>query len=191
VGSQAFAFPQADTIGGQWVGLDATPTGTAAANDVVADFTGSTQTLFAAPSVAVPVVALHSQTLGSTFKPMLEGIWVAIARLACQAAGAVAMGVGIDNIAAELNTDPLAPITTRTLDNELRAGLGAGSFNGMMVTSGPIIITRAMVNDPTVGLFRVLASNAAGAGVAAASLVLNVCYFKLLRQGDVPAALRG
>lgn len=188
---QPFAFPQADTFGGQWSGLDATPTGTAATNDVVADFTGSTELLFTAPSIAVPVVAQHSQTLGSTFKPMLEGVWVALARLACQAAGAVALGLGIDNIAAELNTDPLGAINTRMLDNELRAGLGAGSFNGMQVTSGPIVITRAMVNNPNVGLFRVLASNAAGAGVAAASLVLPVCYFKLLRIGDVPAALHG
>lgn len=185
-----FAFPQADTFGGQWSGLDATPTGTAASNDVVADFTGSTQLLFTAPSIPIPVLAVHSQTLGSTFKPMLEGRWIAIARLACQTAAAVAMGLGIDNVAGELNTDPLTPISMTILDNELRVPPGA-SFSGMQLVSGPIIITRAMVNDPARGLFRVLASNAAGAGVAAAALVLNVCYFKLLRIGDIPAQLNG
>lgn len=180
------SFAQQDDVGGQWVGVDATPTGTAGTNDVVVDFTGSTQTLFAAPSIPVPVVAVHSQTLGSTFKIAVEGMWFVHARLACQGAGACAIGLGLDNIAAELNTDPLAPIGTRIIDNDLRAGQAAPSFSGVTVISGPQAITRDMAEDPTRAIFRLLASNAVGAGVAAATLVLPVGFIKFKRIGDLP-----
>lgn len=181
-----YALRQAESCGGQWTGLDATPTGSAATNDVVADFTGATQTLFPLASVAVPVIHTPSQTLGSTFKVAIEGVWVFIAKLATQGAGAVALGLGIDNVAAELNTDPLAPINARLLDQWLHVPPGA-MFSGCYATSGPLVITRELALDPARALVRVLASNGANAGVAAASLVLNVCYFKALRIGDVPA----
>lgn len=184
---EAFAFPQGADVGGRWIGVDATPTGTNPANDVVVDWTGSTQRLFAAPSVPVPVIAMHSQTLGSTFKIALEGIWWARSRFNCPVGALIAMGMTLDAAGADLNTDPF--VTSDTILDVCTNG--ANGFMAPYVDSGPMVITRRMALDPTLAMVRVLASNLAGAGVDPAGLFLTNTYVVIKRIGDVPAQLRG
>lgn len=184
-------FPQMQTLGANFVGLEAaTPTGTDAANDVVADFTGATALLFDAPSVAVPVLHTASVTLGSTFKIQLEGIWVVKARVVCITAATVVAGLNMDGAAADLNTDPGLPTTGRNLDRASRIAVAADQ-DSIELSSGPIIITRNLATSPTSALVRLLLSNGAGAGAAAASLSVANCFIMFRRIGDVPGNMRG
>lgn len=179
-------FPQGLTLGATFIGLDATPTGSDPSADVVADFTGATALTFDAPSVAVPILHTPSQTLGSTFKIQLEGIWVVSARIQCITAATVFIGLGIDNTAAELNTDPALPTTARTLDRAVRIATTADQ-DAVRVSSDPIIVTRDLANNAAGALVRLLLSNGAGAGAAAASLSLANCFISFKRIADAPA----
>lgn len=178
-------IPQPSTMGGMWVGLDATPTGSDAANDVVGDFTGTTQTLFDTPSIATPVTATHSQTLGSTFHPNAEGVWLAYGKVQAQTAASVRAGIGFGNVAGDLSIDPVP--TSRTLDVSLSTSVAADAVP-VVVDSGPIVVTRNMALDTTLGLIRLLLSNNAGAGAAAAALNLPLAQLKILRYGNIPRA---
>lgn len=176
------------TMGGQWVGQAAQVTGTDAANDVVADFTGTTQTLFDTPSIAVPVLAAHSITLGSTFKIQAEGIWVLGATIMHQTASSVRIGIGIDNVVGDLSIDPV--VTSRTLDVSLSINAAADTVP-VKVNSGPIGVTRNMALDPTLGIVRLLMSNNAGAGAADATVVVALSHLWIKRLGNLPRASSG
>lgn len=177
---------QPATMGGMWTGLDATPTGSDAANDVVADFTGSTAIIFDTPSIAIPVLATHSQTLGSTFKVQAEGVWLAFAKVHAITAASVRAGIGFDNVAGDLSIDPA--YSSRTLDIGLSISAAADTVP-IMVQSGPIVVTRGLALDPAAGIVRLLLSNNAGAGAAAASLSLTLASIKVLRLGNIPRAV--
>lgn len=181
-------FPQQNDLGGLWTGLDDTPTGSDASAIMVADFTGSAQTLFVAPSLAVPVTAVHSETLGSTFKLNLEGMWVAAAMVQCQTAASVGAAIGFDNVAGELNT-ATALRSARVKARMLRTAAAADTDPVMLVTP-PFVCTRNQAQNPALGIVRVLLNNNAGAGAAAAALVLPACDLILLRIGELPSNLR-
>jgi hypothetical protein len=180
-------IPQPTTLGILISGLDATPTGTDAANDVVADFTGGTLVNFDNPSVATPVTHTPSQTLGSTFHPNVEGIWVMIGGFMSATAASTRGGAGFGNVAGDLSIDPA--FTSRTLDVKISISAAADTVP-VHVETGPQVVTRAMSQDPTLGLFRLLLSNNAGAGATAASLApLAQAHVKILRMGNIPRAL--
>lgn len=187
--STEHVFPQPSTFGANFIGLDATPTGSDAANDVVADFTAATQVLFDAPSVAIPVTATHSQTLGSTFKINVEGIWVISARVQATGIASVLAGLGLDNVAGDLSIDPALPTSGRNLDRALSISAAADTV-ALSLISGPIGITRNQALSSTGGLVRLLLSNNAGAGAAAAALVLASCFICFRRIGDLPSTMR-
>jgi len=179
---------QAGTMGGMWVGQAAQVTGTDAANDVVADFTGTVETLFTTPSIAVPVLAAHSITLGSTFKIQAEGVWVLSATVHAQTAASVRIGIGIDNVVGDLSIDPVP--TSRTLDVALSISAGADTVP-MRVSSDPIVVTRNMALDPTLGIVRLLMSNNAGAGAADAAVLVALTQLRIKRLGNIPRASSG
>lgn len=177
---------QAATLGGQWLGQAAQVTGTDAANDVVADFTGTTETLYTHPSVLVPVLAAHSITLGSTFKIAMPGIWVLQAIVHAQTAASVRIGIGIDNVVGDLSIDPV--LTTRTLAVGLSISAGADTVP-IVVNSGPIVVTQNMAADATLGLVRLLMSNNAGAGAADAAVLVGLTQLWIKRSGNIPRAV--
>jgi hypothetical protein len=182
-------FPQDNTFGGLWTGLDATPTGSDAAFDVVADFTGSTETLFTAPSDDTPVVATHSQTQGSTFKISQEGLWVVSLTVQHATASSLIAAIGIDNVAGELNADP--PVeNSRILRRGLSISAGADTVP-VALTSAPFGVTDNMAKSASLGLVRVLLSNAAGAGAPAATLApLAAAALRITRIGSLPTRIR-
>lgn len=177
---------QAATLGGQWLGQAAQVTGTDAANDVVADFTGTTETLFPHPSLAVPVIAAHSITLGSTFKIAMEGVWVLQAIVHAQTAASVRIGIGIDNVVGDLSIDPV--LTTRTLAVGLSISAGADTVP-IVANSGPIVVTRNQAMDATLGMVRLLMSNNAGAGAADAAVLVGLTQLFIKRLGNIPRAV--
>lgn len=178
---------QPNTLGGLWAGQAAQVTGTDAANDVVADFTGTVQSLSTSPSIAVPVLATHSITLGSTFKCQAEGIWLATASVMAQTAASVRIGIGLDNVVGDLSIDPV--VTTRTPDVKLSISAGADTVP-MNVQSGMQSITRNQSNDATLGIWRLLMSNNAGAGAADAAVLVALTSLRIHRAGNLPRALR-
>jgi hypothetical protein len=178
---------QPSTLGGLWAGQAAQVTGTDAANDVVADFTGTVQSLSTSPSIAVPVLATHSITLGSTFKCQTEGIWNANASVMAQTAASVRIGIGLDNVVGDLSIDPV--VTTRTLDVKLSISAGADTVP-LNVDSSMQGVTRNQANDPTLGIWRLLMSNNAGAGAADAAVLVALTSLRIRRAGNLPRALR-
>lgn len=177
---------QPTSMGGLWVGQAATVTGSDAAHDVVGDFTGTTQTIQGSPSVAAPVVAAHSGTDGSTFKVAIEGIWIAGAAVMHQTASSARVAIGVDNVLGDLSIDPAA--TTRTWDVKTSISAGADTVPIACVTP-PIVIPRDVAMDPTLGLFRLLQSNNAGAGMADTSVLVAQTQFRLYRLGNIPRAV--
>lgn len=173
------------SFGGLWVGLDATPTGSDAAFDVVADFTGTAETLFTSPSIVVPVLAAHSQVNGSTFKIAAEGVWDIAVDIAAQTAASVRAAISIDGLLAEFSVDPV--YSTRTQTVKLRIATAADT-DPITLEVKNVIITRALALNPAAALVRVLLSNNAGAGAAAASLVLPLCALRITRSGNIPRA---
>jgi hypothetical protein len=184
IGSLDIAQP--NTLGGVWLGQAATVTGSDAANDVVADFTGTTQTLSTSPSIAVPVLATHSATLGSTFKAQAEGIWIAQATVMAQTIASVRIGLGLDNVVGDLSIDPV--VTGRTLDVALSISAAADTVP-VKVNTGPISITRNQAQDATLGIFRLLMSNNAGAGAADAAVAVALTCLQIKRAGNLPRAV--
>jgi hypothetical protein len=172
------------TFGGLWVGQAATVTGSDAANDVVADFTGTVQTLFTSPSVSVPVLATHSATLGSTFKINEEGIWFIKAKVHAQTAASVRVGIGIDNVVGDLSIDPVP--NSRIPDVGLSVSAAADTVP--ISVCAAIVITRVVAKDPTLGLVRLLMSNNAGAGAADAAVLVALTQLSIIRIGDITRA---
>lgn len=178
---------QPNTFGILAVGLDTTPTGSDASAIMVADFTGSTQTLFPTPSEPTPVLQTNSQTLGTTFKINRDGMYQVRATVQCQTAASVLAAIGLDNIAAELNTNP-GPEGARILDRSLRIAAAADT-DAVKLVSRIFAVTRPMATDPAQAIVRLLLSNNAGAGAAVASLAIAACTLTITRLGDVPAEL--
>lgn len=186
----ALDIPQATSLGAVYVGQAAQVTGTDAANDVVADFTGTTTTNFGSPSVVIPITAVHSITLGSTFKIGVEGVWTVSARVMAQTAASVRIGIGIDNVVGDLSIDPVVTSgAERTLDVALSIAAAADTVP-MFVTSGPIVVTRAMAQSALLGIVRLLMSNNAGAGAADATIVTALTVLTLKRSGNIPRAMK-
>jgi len=177
---------QANTLGGLWIGQAAQVTGTDATNDVVADFTGTTEILFPHPSLAIPVIAVHEITLGSTFKIAMEGVWILQAKVHAQTAASVRVAISMDAAAGELSIDPVP--TTRIFDVGLSISAGADTVP-ITVNSGPIVVTRDIAMDPTVGLVRLLMSNNAGAGAADAAVLVELTQLSIKRVGNIPRAV--
>lgn len=190
---EQYANPQANTVGAVFVGLAAQVTGSAAAFDVVADFTGATATQLGTPSVPTPVTHVPSATDGSRFHINLEGEWVVKARVSHITASSVRAAIGVDNPPGDLSIDPVPPNGTTILDLALSVQLAADTST-LMVESDPFIITRAQAQDQvaqTTGNVRLLLSNNAGAGAADASIGTAISFIKFQRIGDVPSQLRG
>jgi hypothetical protein len=172
-----------------FVGLDATPTGSDAANDVVADFTGATAIVTAAQIAGPtpPIVHTPSQTLGSTFKIPSRGLWLVEARVhAVSAAGAVSVraGLSLDAVVGDLSIDPV--VNARTRDVALKTFVaGAGDTTPVLV-SMIAAVTAAMAADAALGIVRLLLSNGAGAGAAAATLNLPLAALSFTRLSDLP-----
>lgn len=157
-------------FGALFVGLDATPTGSDASALVVADFTGATTTQFPDLSQATPVVAVHSQTLGSTFKLNTRGIWEVAAEIPVATAASVVAAINLDGVAAELNTNPAATAQR----NRRRArwiGAAAGDADTIELTAS-ILVTQEMADSAAQGIVRLLLSNDTNAGATAASLAV-------------------
>jgi len=183
-------LPQASSFGALYVGLDGTPTGTDASNVVVADFTGAVTTLQTAPSAPSPVTAFHSQTLGSRFHVDVDGMWLVRARVHAQTAASVRAAIGLDNVAADLLANPLAPNFSTIRDTALR--IAAGADTDAMMLAAIVPITRDMANQQisgTSGNVRLLLSNNTAAGAAAAALNLPLCWISVERIFDIPANL--
>jgi len=180
-------FPQGETFGATFRGVDTTPVGSDAAFSCVVDFTGAIETRFPAPSIAVPVIAVHSQLQGSTFKVAIEGMWQVNARFLTTNAGAIALGVGLDMLPGQLNTDPFS-VDGRLFDAGTKVG---GPPLSVIASSGPRAVTRAMVADPALGVWRVIASNGNGvnAPMVLASVFQTNCSITFLRIGPLPAEL--
>lgn len=177
---------QAATLGALYIGQAAQVTGTDAANDVVADFTGTVETLMGSASIPTPVVAAHSITLGSSFKIAASGVWVVQARVQAQTAASVRIGIAIDSVIGDLSIDPVVtPARDRTMDVALSISVGADGV-AMLVSSGPIVVSLNMAADPTLALVRLLMSNNAGAGAADASVAVAMTVLTLKRVGNIP-----
>jgi hypothetical protein len=171
-------------VGALFVGLDATPTGSDANNDVVADFTGSAQTLFAHQSFATPVIATHSQTLGSTFKLAIPGKWLVEMFVPATGAGSVLAALGIDNTAGELNANP-APPNSRIKGSQLYTG-ATGDASPLFL-SATFKVSRDVAAGAATGLVRALLSNNAGGGAAAANLTVASAWIRFTYLGELPA----
>lgn len=172
------------TFGGLWVGQAAQVTGTDAANDVVGDFTGTVETLFDSPSVATPITATHSATLGSTFKINEEGEWLIELTVHAQTAASVRIGIGIDNVVGDLSIDPVP--TSRT--TRVGLSISAGADTVPIVLTSSVLVTRNMAKDPTLGIVRALMSNNAGAGAADAAVLVALTQLRITRVGGIPRA---
>jgi hypothetical protein len=188
------SLPQDRKCGGLWTGLAAGVTGTDASAIMVASFLGSTETLFSPPSIGTAISATHSATLGSQFKIQREGVWQAKATVQAQTAASVLAAMGIDNTAAQLNTDPGVKNGVTILDRKLSISAAADSVP-IVVDSGPIYVSRDLAFETTAGtaqaLVRLLLSNNAGAGAADASILVASCEIEILRICDMPAQLHG
>lgn len=172
-------------FGALYVGLDATPTGSDASALVVADFTGATTTNFGDQSTLIPIVATHSQTLGSTFKIGVRGIWEVAAEVPVATAATVLSAINVDGIAAEFNTNPAA-LASRNVRFNRWVGTAAGEADTKVLVAS-ILITQTMADTATLGLVKLLLGNGAGAGATAASLaVLTNARFAFTWQSDVP-----
>lgn len=167
------------------VGLDATPTGSDASADVVADFTGATTTQFADQSSTTPIAVTHSQTLGSTFKIAVRGIWEVKAEVPVATAASVLAALNLDGVAGDLNTDPVA-LSPRNRAFARWVGTAAGEADTKTLTAN-ILVTQTMADDAAQAVVRLLLSNAAGVGATAASLaVLANARLSFTWLADVP-----
>lgn len=177
-----------DRFGALFVGLDATPTGSNPTEDVVADFTGATVTHFPDISDTTPIFHTPSQTLGSTFKITVRGLWLVTAEVPVVTAATVIAALNYEGLAADLNVAPLAT-TVRNRRRALWTGAAAGDADTLQV-SAPILVTDSSARAPSstgLGIVRLLLSDAAGAGAAAASLApLASCRLQFDWVCDVP-----
>jgi len=194
---------QTSDVGAIFQGLAATPTGTDAAEILVANFTdAATLLLLGEPSLSVanpPVVHTPSAALGSTFKIAMQGTWQATFFVLAQTAATVQAGLGVDNLLAERSGNIQLPVTAggRILARSARIAAGADT-DSLTVVGRPFVVTRAMAlltaaaaaaTGARIGRVRALLGNGANAGATAASIGVASCYLMLLRIGEVPAYL--
>lgn len=151
------------------VGLDATPTGSDAGSDVVADFTGSTATQFGDQSQATPITIVNSQTAGSTFKINTRGVWEVKAEVPVATAATVLAAINLDGV-GDGGADPTA-LNTRNRAFARWVGTAAGEADTKMLAAN-ILVTQTMADDAAQAIVRLLLSNGAGAGATAASLAV-------------------
>lgn len=172
-------------VGAQFVGLDDTPTGSDPTADVVADFTGATETQFTGNvSNQVPIVATHSETLGSTFKIGVRGKWNIRAEIPVATAAQVNAAINVDGLAADFATDP-ASVNVRNFS--IGRVLGAAATTDTIMLSADVVITQDVALSAATGMVRILLGNGAGAGATAASLaVLANARVIFTWIGDVP-----
>lgn len=172
-------------VGAQFVGLDDTPTGSDPTADVVADFTGATETQFTGNvSNQVPIVATHSETLGSTFKIGIRGKWNIRAEIPVATAAQVNAAINVDGLAADFATDP-ASVNVRNFS--IGRVLGAAATTDTIMLSADVVITQDVALSAATGMVRILLGNGAGAGATAASLaVLANARVIFTWIGDVP-----
>lgn len=163
-------------------GLDATPTGTDPANDVVADFTGGTVVQEGGGILAPDTAVVHtpSQTLGSTFAIRVRGLWHVRACVQMQTAAAVIAALSLDAAAGELNADPVLSDRIRSRGQVTQAAAG-----DLVAINLDMVVGVRQDAAAAGALVRLLLSNAAGAGAAAASLVLPQCCLELTRIADL------
>lgn len=163
--------PTNGRFGALFVGLDATPTGSAAGFDVVADFTGATQTDFGDASNAAPITPVHSQTDGSQFRIGVRGVWRVSVEIPVATAATVQAAINVDGQAADFSTDPAAT-NTRNVRRGVWTGAAAGDADTIQL-SADIRVTQTLADGAstgTGGVVRILLSNGAGTGATAASL---------------------
>lgn len=184
-------WPQATTFGALFRGIDGvTPVGTAPAFALVADFTGTIETRFAAPSVPIPVTHTPSQTEGSRFHVNIEGMWSAEVMFVKVLNQSIGLGIGLDLLPGQLIVDPFS-LDDRLLDFGEMTG---GPACTVKCSSGPRAITREMANNPALGIWQVIASNVlvpnTGMTAAAVGGGFNTnCAITFLRHGPLPAEL--
>lgn len=182
-------FPQSDSVGALFVGVEAvTPTGTV--NVTVADFTGTTEILRAAPSVAIPVTHAPSITAGSRFHINIEGQWLVRARVTAQTAASVRAAIGYDNVAGDLIANPLPPNFTTYRDMALR--IAAAGDTDPMHLEALISVTRDQAQDQVAqatGNVRLFLSNNTAAAPAAASINAPFTWISFERIGDLGMVL--
>lgn len=173
-------------IGLRMTGLDATPTGSDAADDVVADFTGSTVTQSPPSGSANLFTVTHSQTVGTVIRavPGAEGKYLVRFTVVAQTAATVFAGVSLDANAAARNTNPL--LTNLTMMGASQRIAAAADTDTNEVTAH-VDITQEMVNDPSSlrGAIRMHLSNGADAGAAAAALVLTAASVDIIYLGPL------
>lgn len=177
------ANPTLAGIGIRLVGLDATPTGTDASADVVADFTGSTQVENPPSGVTSLFTVINSQTLGTTirFNAGSEGRWKVKGTVVTQTAATVFAGLSYKGNAASLNTNPL--LTNPTV-YEAQRRIAAAADTDTMSVEMEVEVTPEDANSVTnPGIVRLLLSNGGDAGAAAASLVLTACALEISYAG--------
>lgn len=181
---QATTFPA--PIRFRAFGLDATPTGSDAANDVVADFTGATIEQEGGGILAADTAVVHtpSQTLGSTFAIRVRGLWLVTATVQCQTAASVVAGLSLSSPAGELNTDPVLSSSIRDRGRSTSVAADQVPIKLSMLVA---VRQDAAASTAAGALVRLLLSDAAGAGAAAASLVLPQCQIELARLADLPS----
>lgn len=167
-------------FGAHIIGLDATPTGSAAGFDVVADFTGATSLINGDGSQPTPVAITNSQTDGTSIKINTRGRYLVTAVIPIVGAVTVNAGLCIDAPAGELATDPALSQTTFALAR----AVGLAALTMPLTLVGEAKVSRVMAETPTLGLIRLLLGNGAGTGPAAAALSLANVYLKVERIGD-------
>lgn len=175
----------AQAVGVLLLGLDATPTGSDASFDVVADFTGSTVEINGEAG-GVPFVVAHSQTQGSTIKISRSGIYLVQFEIAVAASSLITMAIGLDNTTpGETGGEPIRNLQ-RILAVGRETSLAANSNTRQIVA--PVRISQTMAEDPTRGIVRGLLTNGAGAGAGAATMSLPSCNLSVVDVTSLMAA---
>lgn len=166
------------------VGVDAaSQTGTT--NTTVLDFTGSTVTTVGeqSGSGANPVFDVqHSQANGTTITINRSGRYKLKLTALCDASASVVAGIGVDNTVAEL-TAPIVETLPTTRDTDICVLAAATTMAAKAECE--INVTEQMAADPTLGVVRALATDAAGGvptGLNSAGTQLRIDYVGALRS---------
>lgn len=176
------------TIGFAIRGLDATPTGTNAGNDAVADFTGAATQVSrgTAPTGAIsPISHIPSQTLGSIFKIGMRGRWLVRAKVIAQTAAAVRAALSIDVAAGSLDAAVTPQVDGTTIQDSGQVVQAAAGDIVPISLQMVVDINDVIAADQLSGLVRLLITNNAGGPPPAATLVLADCMLSFERIGDI------
>lgn len=158
-------------------------TGSAASNDLVANFSAGIDTLFPSPTAPIPVLKTDSATLGTQFSINVEGVWVAQAIVGVTAITTVIVSIGLDLQSTELNSD--GPQNSRVLAQAVAIALAGGSVP-VVLTTTPFVVTREMAASPSLGLIRLKLSAGTGAPPLAAGILTGGASVRITRVGGLP-----